>query len=104
MVCRRLKAGPATPAIPVISLTITTDPHLNRLAYAAGAEACLTKHFRREALSAVVRTRLQGVAHRGKITEHAMRCETTPIAWHSLRGAPAACLERASPRERWLRR
>jgi CheY-like chemotaxis protein len=67
-VCRTLQAEPTTHAIPVIFLTASRDPSLNRQAYAAGAVACLTKPFRREALLAVVHTTLQGVAHRGKRT------------------------------------
>jgi len=64
--CSRLKADPATQAIPVIFLTASADPSLNRRAYALGAVACLTKPFRREALVTVVQTTLHGVAHRGK--------------------------------------
>ena len=64
--CQRLKADPATQTIPVIFLTASADPSLNRRAYALGAVACLTKPFRREALVAVVQTTLHGVAHRGK--------------------------------------
>ena len=67
-VCRSLKADPATRAIPVIFLTVSADPHLNRQAYAAGAEACLTKPFRREALLAAVNATLQGVPHRETTT------------------------------------
>ena len=65
-VCRSLKADPITRAIPVIFLTASADLALNRLAYAAGAAACLTKPCRREGLLAVIQTTLQGVAHRGK--------------------------------------
>jgi two-component system chemotaxis response regulator CheY len=64
--CQRLKADPATQTIPVIFLTASADPSLNRRAYALGAVACLTKPFRREALVTVVQTTLHGVAHRGK--------------------------------------
>jgi CheY-like chemotaxis protein len=63
-VCRTLKDEPTTRAIPVIVLTASADPGLNRQAYAAGATACLTKPFRREALLAVVQTALQGAARR----------------------------------------
>jgi CheY-like chemotaxis protein len=52
-VCRRLETAPAT-------------RDLNRHAYAAGAAACITKPFRREALLAMVHTTLHGVARRGK--------------------------------------
>lgn len=65
-VCRRLKADPATRAIPVIFLTASANLKLNREAYAAGAVACFTKPFRREALLAVVNTTLQGLDHREK--------------------------------------
>lgn len=68
-VCQRLKADPATEKIPVIFLTATPDLSLNRQAYAAGAVACLTKPFRREALLAVVNTTLHGTARRGKADE-----------------------------------
>ncbi len=64
--CRTLKAEPPTHAIPVVFLTASRDPHLTRQAFAAGAVACLTKPFRREALLAVINALLQGVAHRGK--------------------------------------
>ena len=67
-VCHRLQANPATRTIPVIVLTASLDRSLNRRAYAAGAVACLTKPFRRVALLAVVRTTLEGVAHRGTRT------------------------------------
>lgn len=49
-VCRRLKADPATRDIPVVMLTASSDPHLNRKAFEAGAMACLAKPYRREAL------------------------------------------------------
>ena len=65
-VCRTLQAQPTTRAIPVVFLTASPDPSLNHQAYAAGAVACVTKPFRREALLAVVHTTLQGVAHRRK--------------------------------------
>jgi cyclic di-GMP phosphodiesterase len=67
-VCHRLQANPATRAIPVIVLTASADLSLNRRAYAAGAVACLTKPFRREALLAVIQTALQRVARRGTRT------------------------------------
>jgi CheY-like chemotaxis protein len=49
-VCRRLKADPATRGIPVVMLTASNDPHLNRKAFEAGAIACLNKPYRRAAL------------------------------------------------------
>ncbi len=67
-VCRALQAEPATHAIPVVFLTASADPNLNRQAYAAGAVACVTKPFRREALLAVVHTTLHG-ARMGKAAQ-----------------------------------
>jgi CheY-like chemotaxis protein len=64
-----LKADPITHAIPVILLTASANLDLDRHAYAAGAVACLTKPFRREALLAVLNTTLQGLAHREKTNE-----------------------------------
>ena len=65
-VCRTLQAEPTTRAIPVVFLTASPDLSLNRQAYAAGAVACLTKPFRREALVAVVNTTLRGATRRGE--------------------------------------
>jgi CheY-like chemotaxis protein len=53
-VCRALKSNPGTREIPVIIATASGDVKLNHLAYAAGAHACITKPFRREALEAVI--------------------------------------------------
>ncbi len=53
-VCRGLKASPETSAIPVIFVTISSDVTLDRLAYAAGAIACIRKPLRRDALVAVI--------------------------------------------------
>jgi len=44
-VCRRLKANPETRDIPVIMLTASSDPQLNRKAFEAGAATCLTKPY-----------------------------------------------------------
>jgi CheY-like chemotaxis protein len=49
-VCRRLKADPRTREIPLVMLTASSDPHLNRKAFEAGAVACLTKPYNRGAL------------------------------------------------------
>ncbi len=56
--CERLKADSATKGIPVIFVTITPDPALNRRAYAFGAVACIPKPFRREALLTMVKMAL----------------------------------------------
>jgi CheY-like chemotaxis protein len=60
-VCRRLRQEARTREIPVVMLTATEDPKLNRLAYDAGAQACVPKPFRREALIATIEAvRLMG--------------------------------------------
>jgi CheY-like chemotaxis protein len=53
-VCRLLKADPTTRDIPVIMLTASSDPHLNRKAFDAGAVACLTKPYRKGTLANTV--------------------------------------------------
>jgi CheY-like chemotaxis protein len=63
-VCRRLKANPATKPIPVIVVTAVEDDALNRLAYEAGAMACVLKPFRLEALLTIIQTAIAG-AERG---------------------------------------
>ncbi|HSB81280.1 MAG TPA: response regulator [Candidatus Methylomirabilis sp.] len=65
-VCRRLKQNPATAAIPVIFLTAVLDLMLNRLAFNAGAVACITKPFRTEALVAVIEATIANVERRAK--------------------------------------
>jgi len=60
-VCRALRHNPRTRHIPVIVLTASADPALVRKAYAAGAQACVTKPFRREALIAAIRAVVAGV-------------------------------------------
>ena len=61
-VCRRMKASSATKAIPVVFLTTSPDNSLNRLAYEAGALACVTKPFRRESLVAAIEVVLDQAA------------------------------------------
>jgi DNA-binding NarL/FixJ family response regulator len=39
-------------------VTVSDDPHLNREAYAAGAQACMPKPFRKEGLIAVIEAAL----------------------------------------------
>ena len=48
--CRRLKADPATRSIPVVMLTASNDPQLNRKGFEAGAIACLNKPYRQATL------------------------------------------------------
>ncbi len=52
----RLKADPATAAIPVLFLTSSRDRGLDHKAYACGVLACLPKPVRREALLALLHT------------------------------------------------
>ena len=67
--CRRLKTDPTTADIPVIFVTASADPALNRRAYAAGAVACIPKPFRREALLATINlARKQAHRHSGQGT------------------------------------
>ena len=65
-VCRRLKANPATKPIPVIVVTAVQDDVLNRLAYDAGAMACLLKPFRLDALLTIIQTAIAGAERRAK--------------------------------------
>jgi CheY-like chemotaxis protein len=53
-VCRRLRQDVRTRKIPVVMLTASEDPKLSCLAYDAGAQACVPKPFRREALIATI--------------------------------------------------
>ncbi len=60
-VCRALRRRPETRQIPVIMITASPDPALNREAYAAGAQACVPKPFRREALVVAVEAVMAGI-------------------------------------------
>ena len=60
-VCRLLKEDPNTRGIPVIMLTASSDPHLNRKAFDAGAVACLTKPYRKGTLTNTVDMALASV-------------------------------------------
>lgn len=53
-VCQALGQEEATAAVPVIMLTASPEPALNRKAYAAGAKACVPKPFRAESLIATM--------------------------------------------------
>jgi CheY-like chemotaxis protein len=64
-VCRLLRQKPQTQRIPVVIITASDDPALNRHAYAAGAQACLPKPFRKEALVTAIEAVLAG---RGRST------------------------------------
>lgn len=65
-VCQGLKENPVTKTIPVIFVTAVQDSELNRLAYKAGAVACLTKPFRHEALVAVIEAALASAERKTK--------------------------------------
>ncbi len=65
-VCRDLKAKPETTHIPVIFVTAVADDDLNRLAFEAGAMACIMKPFRYEALLAVIEAALANAKRRAK--------------------------------------
>jgi CheY-like chemotaxis protein len=53
-VCRLLRRAPRTRKIPVIMITASDDPALNRNAYAVGAQACITKPVRQDGLIATI--------------------------------------------------
>ncbi len=63
-ICQGLKGNPETRPIPVIFVTMVQDPALNHLAYQAGAIACITKPFRREALVAVIASAIANAERR----------------------------------------
>lgn len=58
-VCRVLRHGKKTRGIPVVMLTACNDVSLNRQAFAAGAQMCVTKPFRREALETAIAVALR---------------------------------------------
>lgn len=59
-VCRRLKADPATSAVPVVFLTARTQREEVARALALGATACLTKPFDPLTLAGELRSALGG--------------------------------------------
>ena len=59
-VCRQLRQRPQTQPIPIVIITASDDLALNRHAYAAGAQACLPKPFRKDALVTVIEAVLAG--------------------------------------------
>ena len=62
-VCQVLRRGLRTKRIPIVMLTASDDPHLNREAYAAGAQACVPKPFRQEGLIAAIEVAVSGMPH-----------------------------------------
>ena len=58
--CRRLKADPATAAVPVVFLTAKTQRDERERALALGAAACLTKPFDPMTIAAEIRAAIAG--------------------------------------------
>ena len=58
-VCRVLRHGKKTRGVPVVMLTACDDAGLNHKAFAAGAQMCVTKPFRREALVTAITVALR---------------------------------------------
>jgi DNA-binding NtrC family response regulator len=83
-VCRRLKAGPETRAIPVIFLTALTDTFEKVRAFSAGAVDYVTKPFQPEELLARVGTH---IALRREIEAHRRSKATLRLLVEDLRGA-----------------
>lgn len=61
-VCRKLRQGAKTAEVPVIMLTASNEPGLNRKAYEAGAHACVLKPIRIESLIATINAVLASTA------------------------------------------
>ena len=68
-VCRRLRQGARTRRTPIVIITVSDDPALNRRAYAAGAQACIPKPLRQAALLATLEAVLAGVGRRASRPE-----------------------------------
>ena len=64
-VCRLLRLAPGSRRIPVIMITASDDPALNSRAYAVGAQACVPKPLRKDALIATIQA-VWGAARQGK--------------------------------------
>ena len=58
-VCRVLRHGKKTRGVPIVMLTACDDVGLNHKAFAAGAQMCVSKPFRREALVTAITVALQ---------------------------------------------
>ena len=65
-VCQGLRENPKTKTIPVIFVTAVQDDALNRLAYQAGAVACITKPFRPEALVAIIKAAIASAERKAR--------------------------------------
>jgi CheY-like chemotaxis protein len=64
--CRLLRQDPRLQDVPVVIVTASDDPALNRHAYAAGAQACILKPLREGALLVTLEAALAG-KRRGKL-------------------------------------
>ena len=89
-VCRLLRLEPQTQQVPIVIVTASDDPALNRLAYDAGAQACLTKPFRKEALFTVIEAvfaghgRKRARSGRGGRTSPSEEPKERALVWESL--------------------
>jgi CheY-like chemotaxis protein len=59
-VCRLLGQDPGARGVPIIIVTASDDPALNRHAFAAGAQACVPTPLRQEALLVTLKAALAG--------------------------------------------
>ncbi len=88
-VCRLLQREPETQQVPIVIVTASDDPALNRLAYDAGAQACLTKPFRKEALFTAIEAvfaghgRKRARSGRGKRTSPSEEPRGRALVWES---------------------
>ena len=64
-VCRLLRQDPRMQDVPIVIITASDDPALNRHAYEAGAQACVLKPLRRKALLITLEAAMAGM-RRGK--------------------------------------
>jgi len=64
-VCRLLRQDPRLQDVPIVIITASDDPALNRHAYEAGAQACVLKPLRRNALLITLEAAMAGM-RRGK--------------------------------------
>jgi CheY-like chemotaxis protein len=61
-VCQKLKAQSEVQRAPVVMLTASPDPALNRLAFAAGASACVPKPANTQNIANILNLLLKGSA------------------------------------------
>lgn len=64
-VCRLLRQDSRLQDVPIVIITASDDPALNRLAYEAGAQACVLKPVRPKALLITLEAAMAGM-RRGK--------------------------------------